>query len=144
MQALNLVPGRQLDLQDFVGLEAYGHQDSIHKLTMARMGSGDASISVQSQNEPNFVVKGRISDIKIPRECRPRFSRNDLEMMPGFLNDLGEEVPEADRAYAMKCLYEGTIYEDGSQWKATHEACKMCSCQRGIIDIFLPTFDDLS
>ena len=89
LQALNLVPGRQLDLQDFVGLEASGHQDSIHKLTMARMGSGDASISVQSQNEPNFVVKGRISDIKIPRECRPRFSRNDLEMMPGFLNDLG-------------------------------------------------------
>ena len=84
-----MVPGRQLDLQDFVGLEASGHQDSIHKLTMARMGSGDASISVQSQNEPNFVVKGRISDIKIPRECRPRFSRNDLEMMPGFLNDLG-------------------------------------------------------
>ena len=91
MQALNLVPGRQLDLQDFVGLEASGHQDSIHKLTMARMGSGDASISVQSQNEPNFVIKGRISDIKIPRECRPRFSRNDLEMMPGFLNDLGKD-----------------------------------------------------
>ena len=55
------------------------------------------------------------------------------------VHDLGEEVPEADRAYAMKCLYEGTIYEDGSQWKATHEACKMCSCQRGIIDIYLPT-----
>ena len=90
LQALNLVPGRQLDLQDFVGTEATGHQDSIHKLTMARMGSGDASLSIQSQNEPNFIIEGRISDIKIPRECRPRFSRNDLEMMPGFLNDLGQ------------------------------------------------------
>ena len=85
-----MVPGRQLDLQDFVGTEATGHQDSIHKLTMARMGSGDASLSIQSQNEPNFIIEGRISDIKIPRECRPRFSRNDLEMMPGFLNDLGQ------------------------------------------------------
>ena len=51
--------------------------------------------------------------------------------------DLGEEVPEVDRAYALKCLYAGTVYEDGSQWKATHEACKMCSCQRGKMIFFV-------
>ena len=75
-------------------------------------------------------IKGKLQDVKIPRECKPRFSRNDLEMMPGFLNDLGEEVPGADQTYALKCIYEGLVYEDGSQWKATHESCKMCSCQR--------------
>ncbi len=128
LKALNLVRGRRLDLQDFVGFEASGHQDSIHKLTMARMSAGDASVKVESAA---FVsIEGRIGDVQIPTECLPRFSRNDLELMPGFLNDRGEEVPEAEKEYALKCVYEGTIYDDGSQWKATHEACKMCSCQR--------------
>lgn len=128
LKALNLVPGRQLDLQEFQGFEASGHQDSIHKLTMARMNSGDASLKVESNGAS---IEGRISaDIKVPTECRPRFSRNDLEMMPGFLNDLGQEIPEAEKAYALKCVYEGQYHDDGSQWKATHEPCKMCSCQR--------------
>ena len=48
LKALNLVPGRQLDLQDFRGFEASGHQDSIHKLTMARMNSGDATLKIES------------------------------------------------------------------------------------------------
>ena len=28
-----------------------------------------------------------------------------------------------------KCYYEGNIFEDGSQWKAQHQDCQMCSCQ---------------
>ena len=60
----------------------------------------------------------------------PRFSRNDLELMPGFLNDMNEERPEVKSKYATKCIYEEIVYNDGDQWKATHEACKMCSCKR--------------
>jgi hypothetical protein len=134
LKALNLVPGRQIDLQDFSGPEATGHQDAIHKLTMARLDSGDASLTVVSHMSPGhelrFQIESRIIDVQAPQDCKPRFSRNDLEMMPGFLNDLGEEKPEADKEYALKCFYETTIYEDGSQWKASHEACQMCSCQR--------------
>ena len=117
-------------LQDFRGFEASGHQDSIHKLTLARLDSGDASLAVYNSLTGEKLIEGELEDVKVPRECKPRFSRNDLELMPGFLNDLGEEVPEVDKSYALKCLYEGSVYEDGSQWKATHEACKMCSCQR--------------
>ena len=116
------------------------------------MDSGDASLTVHNSlsgekliegdffetffyhnnvfSKNNLFIQGKLQDVKIPRECKPRFSRNDLEMMPGFLNDLGEEVPGADQTYALKCIYEGLVYEDGSQWKATHESCKMCSCQR--------------
>lgn len=28
-----------------------------------------------------------------------------------------------------KCYYEGNIFEDGSQWRAQHQDCQMCSCQ---------------
>ena len=128
LKALNLVPGRQLDLQDFRGFEASGHQDSIHKLTMARMNSGDATLKIESDNFGS--IKSKIEYLQIPEECLPRFSRNDLEMMPGFLNDLGEENEQVAKEYSFRCAYENTVYEDGSQWKATHEACKMCSCQR--------------
>ena len=69
-----------------------------------------------------------------PEEIDPFLSLNflllSLDEWMAKCNDIGQEVPEADKAYAMKCLYEGRIYDDGSQWKATHEACKMCSCQR--------------
>ena len=123
-------------LQDFRGFEASGHQDSIHKLTLARLDSGDASLAVYNSLTGEKLIEGELEDVKVPRECKPRFSRNDLELMPGFLNDLGEEVPEVDKSYALKCLYEGSVYEDGSQWKATHEACKMCSCQRYFAAIF--------
>ena len=127
LKALNLVPGRQLDLQDFRGYEATGHQDSIHKLTMARMNSGDATLKIESDN---YTIGNKIEYLTIPEECLPRFSRNDLEMMPGFLNDMNEENEQVAKEYSFKCLYEDQVFEDGSQWKATHEACKMCSCQR--------------
>ena len=130
LKALALVPGRHLQLQEFTGPEADGHEDQIHKLSMARMDHGDASLHVVHGGPDAFLLEGRIRGIDAPRDCKPRFSRNDLEMMPGFLNDLGEEKPEVEKEYSLKCLYEDTIREDGSQWKATHEACKMCSCQR--------------
>ena len=57
LKALNLVPGRQIDLQDFIGQEAAGHQDAIHKLTMARMHSADASLKVENND---FVIESKL------------------------------------------------------------------------------------
>ena len=44
-------------------------------------------------------------------------------MIPGYLSDLGEEVP-AD--IKQKCYYEGAFYSDGQQWEASHKQCEMC------------------
>lgn len=33
-----------------------------------------------------------------------------------------------DISSSHKCYYEGEIFEDGSQWKAQHQECQMCSC----------------
>ena len=49
--------------------------------------------------------------------------RNSLEVIPGYLSDLGEEVP-AD--IKQKCYYEGAFYSDGQQWEASHKQCEMC------------------
>lgn len=34
-----------------------------------------------------------------------------------------------DLTVSHKCYYEGNIFDDGSQWKAQHQDCQMCSCQ---------------
>ena len=34
--------------------------------------------------------------------------------MPGYLSDLGEERPEVEKELQQRCLYEGTIHEDGN------------------------------
>ena len=79
---------------------------------------------------PGRSLIALLFQVSVPSDCLPRRSRNDLELMPGFLNDLGEERPEVGSKYATNCIYEDTVYNDGDQWTATHEACKMCFCQR--------------
>ena len=127
LKALNLVPGRQLDLQDFTGFEATGHQDNIHKLTMARMNSGDAALVLSREEEPGFSIEGQILGSTVPGLCLPSYARNDLELMPGYLSDLGEEIGDVSmETMKQKCYYEDSFFEDGAQWEASHEQCKMC------------------
>ena len=124
-----MMPGRTLELESgFRGSSVEGSADRIHKLTMARMDAGDASLTVLG---PEFRIEGRLTDIRAPMDCLPRYARNELELMPGYLSDLGEERPEMENELATRCFYEGGVYDDGAQWEATHQPCKMCSCQRG-------------
>jgi hypothetical protein len=130
---LAMMPSRRTKLQSFRGSQTDGTLDNIHKLTLARLDAGDASLVVTSGDDdagPRYELEGRIQGSDMPTECLPRYARNQLEMMPGFLSDLGEERPEVERELATRCLYEGSVYEDGSQWEASHKKCQMCSCQR--------------
>jgi len=94
---------------------------------LARLDAGDASIVVSSG--PAFI-EGQLTDVAVPRDCLPRYARNELELMPGYLSDLGEVRPEAERVLAARCFYEGVVHDDGHQWRATHAECQMCSCRR--------------
>ena len=49
--------------------------------------------------------------------------RNSLERIPGYLNDLGEKVPDT---ILQKCYYEGAFFENGQQWQSSHVQCQMC------------------
>lgn len=37
-----------------------------------------------------------------PEVCLPRYARTELELMPGYLSDLGEERPEVERELARR------------------------------------------
>ena len=47
-----------------------------------------------------------------------------------------------DVASSHKCYYEGNIFDDGSQWKAQHQECQMCSCQVGVAECKLEPLSD--
>eukprot|EP00095_Tigriopus_kingsejongensis_P008579 maker-scaffold167_size293163-snap-gene-1.25 protein:Tk08579 transcript:maker-scaffold167_size293163-snap-gene-1.25-mRNA-1 annotation:"short gasrtulation" len=131
LKNLAMMPGRDLRLQTFRGHEVSGHQDKIHKLSMARLDGGDASFVISHLGDYPFEIEGRIHDVRAPLDCLPRYARNELELMPGYLSDLGEERPEVEKELNARCLYEGGIYENGAQWAATHTNCEMCSCRSG-------------
>ena len=70
MKNLALAPGRILGLQEFNGSMTYGHHDSLHKLTMARMDMEDASFAITHRdvdgNDPDesFAIEGRIAGVR--------------------------------------------------------------------------------
>jgi len=135
LKTLPLFPGTKNTLQECQGRKCSGHADDIHKLTMARMDSGDAALLLTKETSPSFSLAGKILEGSSPPECLPRYARNELELMPGFLSDIEEERGDTEMAETMKqkCYYESSVYEDGSQWEASHLQCTMCSCQRGSI-----------
>ncbi|XP_071747936.1 dorsal-ventral patterning protein Sog isoform X3 [Lepeophtheirus salmonis] len=130
MKSLSLFPEKRLKLEIFYGAEAIGHTSGLHQLTMARLNSGDAALVVLNDNS-SVEITGNILHTRVPIECLPLHRRNELELIPGYLNDIGQERFDMVKVNT-HCIYqEYSIYEDGDQWTALHESCSMCSCRRG-------------
>ena len=74
------------------------------------------------------LFQGALVSVSAPQVCLPRYARNDLEIIPGYLRDLGEEIGDEELVENMrqKCVYEGSFYENGNRWEATHEQCQVC------------------
>ncbi len=129
------------------GKRCSGHADSLHKLTVSRLDSGDAALILSL---PDGQLKGGLETVDTPISCLPIHNRyfypyqivfipfnnitmikvfqvfifrNSLERIPGYLNDLGEKVPNT---ILQKCYYEGVFYDDGTQWESSHTQCQMC------------------
>jgi len=133
LKAMPLFPSTKRHLQDCRGAQCLGHADNLHKLMLARLDSGDAAFLMSNKGPDAFDIKGRLNGVNAPQACLPRYARNDLEIIPGYLRDLGEEIGDEELVENMKqkCAYEGTFFENGNRWEATHEKCQVCSCQRG-------------
>ena len=123
------------------GKRCSGHADSLHKLTVSRLDSGDAALILSLSDGQ---LKGGLETVDTPISCLPIHNRyflfhlvnitmikffnfflfrNSLERIPGYLNDLGEKVPNI---ILQKCYYEGVFYDDGTQWESSHTQCQMC------------------
>ena len=84
LKALPLFPSTKRHLQDCRGKKCSGHADNIHKLTMARLDSGDAAFLMTNDGQNEFILKGQMLGIAAPQSCLPRYARNDLEIIPGY------------------------------------------------------------
>ena len=54
-------------LQRFHGDDTKGHRDNLHKLTMARLSAGDASLLVKGgdKDKGSFSITGKIEEVSI-------------------------------------------------------------------------------
>jgi hypothetical protein len=64
LKNLAMMPGRQLALQTFRGPTVSGHQDNLHKLSVARLDGGDASFVIRHEGHYEFEIEGRIKDVR--------------------------------------------------------------------------------
>lgn len=57
LKAMPLFPSTKRHLQDCRGSQCVGHADSIHKLMLARLDSGDAAFLMSNQGPDSFDIK---------------------------------------------------------------------------------------
>ena len=76
LKNLDMMPGRSTELQTFKSAAVEGHADRIHKLTMARLDAGDASLVVEggaSGEGETQLSEGRVIGVRAPPDCLPRY-----------------------------------------------------------------------
>ena len=73
LKNLDMMPGRSTELQTFKSAAVEGHADRIHKLTMARLDAGDASLVVEGSEGETQLSEGRVVGVRAPPDCLPRF-----------------------------------------------------------------------
>ena len=54
------------------GKRCSGHADDLHKLTVARLDSGDAALVLSFRNE---TLKGDLGHVDTPAACLPTYAR---------------------------------------------------------------------
>ncbi|XP_043217391.1 dorsal-ventral patterning protein Sog-like [Amphibalanus amphitrite] len=127
---------RQRVLAEFGGSRAENRINNLPKTTMMRMEKGQTVVKVVPLNGDD-EMSSEHAKVFVPKSCLPtRRIRLDNYHMDG---DDGLEN-EIQRSY--DCEYENQIYEEGTQWEASHESCKICSCTHGKVScerILCPT-----
>lgn len=75
----------------------------------------------------SLVQKSKVTAVELrpppPKNCEG--SRHNVVSNVNVMDDQEDNTVTSTH----KCYYEGEIFEDGSQWKAQHQDCQMCSCQ---------------
>ncbi|KAL1428497.1 hypothetical protein MTO96_002870 [Rhipicephalus appendiculatus] len=120
-------------LQRITGDELEDTLDEPSAATLHRLSGGSSYLLVTSKS-------GKSKQIRIPDNCLPELAKSGVNggsgntAVPGYSSDAGgggenNEIYRIESNH--KCYYDGEVFDDGAQWTARHEACVMCSCQRG-------------
>ncbi|XP_077508923.1 dorsal-ventral patterning protein Sog-like isoform X2 [Amblyomma americanum] len=125
-------------LQRITGDELEDTLDEPSAATLHRLSGGSSYLLVTAKSGKfkQVELRGHIRDIRIPETCLPELAQGGGSSggvaVPGYSSDTGAENNEIYRIESNhKCYYDGEVFDDGAQWTARHEACVMCSCQRG-------------
>ncbi|XP_067139596.1 dorsal-ventral patterning protein Sog isoform X2 [Centruroides vittatus] len=89
-----------------------------------KSGNSQVLITTKSGREKSIELKGTIDKIYVPANCLLRSDPMQQSTFP-YMEDGSNEILRD----SSQCYYEGKIFADGTQWKAEHNPCWMCSCQ---------------
>lgn len=136
-----LLPGRccktcpgddSADFEDELTGRSIKRQGSEGKRIYAMVGKSHKTPAVTSTTE----VTAPVTDTSPP--VNPLPSPPPSERKESLMDDRDSDHQNNDISSSHKCYYEGEIFEDGSQWKAQHQQCQMCSCLVSALSLSLP------
>lgn len=118
---------RQQVLKKLEG-EEVGDMTYIMAIYTLKSGNSQVLITTKSGREKSIELKGTIERIYVPANCLLKTSDPIHQSSFPYIKDGGPNEILRD---SLQCYYEGKVFTDGTQWKAEHNPCWMCSCQRG-------------
>ncbi|KAG8193954.1 hypothetical protein JTE90_011504 [Oedothorax gibbosus] len=145
LEMLQVRPGKhnqpmQRVLKRFEGEQVDDVVDDLDGRGLSMLQAGYTFLVVTSKmpGKTKMVhLRAQIQELSTPGECLPRYDVSSMQRGGGAIHGVGggaymdgyNDVYGTDSPN--NCLYEDALYDDGAQWKAEHQECSMCSCQRG-------------
>ncbi|GIY23236.1 chordin [Caerostris darwini] len=135
LELLQIRPGKynapqQRVLKRFEGEQVEDMADDLDGRSLAYLQAGYTFLVVTSKlsgKAKAMQLRARITELYTPPSCVPRYMHKS-----GGGNTFQDSSNDVyGDSLGNQCLYDETLFEDGAHWKAEHEECTMCSCQRG-------------
>lgn len=139
LELLQVRPGKysnppQRVLKRFDGEQVEDLVDDLDGRSLAFLQAGYTHLIVKSKlagKAKAVQLRAKITELRAPLSCLPRYDASSMQRNGHTYQDGYNDVYGTDSVHT--CAYEEKLFEDGAQWKAEHEDCTMCSCQRGRI-----------
>ncbi|CAL1275329.1 unnamed protein product [Larinioides sclopetarius] len=140
LELLQVRPGKwnsplQRVLKRFEGEQVEDLAEDLDGRNLAYLQAGYSYLVVTSKlsgKAKAMQLRAKITELYTPPSCLPRYDITSMQKSGGghTYQDGYNDVYGAGGS-DHQCVYDDTLFEDGAYWKAEHEECTMCSCQRG-------------
>ncbi|PRD37337.1 UNVERIFIED_CONTAM: sog [Trichonephila clavipes] len=139
LELLQVRPGKyiapiQRVLKRFEGEQVEDLAEDLDGRSLAYLHAGYTYLVVTSKlsgKAKAMQLRAKITELYIPPSCLPRYDMTSLQKSGGTNTYQDGYNDVYGGATDHQCIYADALFEDGSYWRAEHEECTMCSCQRG-------------
>ncbi|GFS67382.1 dorsal-ventral patterning protein Sog [Nephila pilipes] len=121
-------------LKRFEGEQVEDVADDLDGRSLAYLHAGYTYLMVTSKlsgKAKAMQLRAKITELYTPPSCLPRYDMTTLHKSGGGHTYQDGYNDVYGGANDHQCIYADALFEDGSYWRAEHEECTMCSCQRG-------------